>query len=143
MKPILNQDGSSLTILTLEKDLAEKKIKEENIPENIKHYLEQILKSTLELHAGPNDSKVVTLGSLATIKSYDDEYMIAIVGIPELGSVPSTDYCRPTSPIAQAIMNWKEGDIVKLTVAGAEKEITIKQIDQTSVINNILDQLNN
>ena len=85
-----------------------------------------------------NDQKV-TLGSRAKVQSPSESYSVDIVGIKELGTDEKTEYCEPSSPIAQIILGKKIGETVTLHTT----ILTIIDIDQEAVKNNLQKQLDN
>lgn len=89
------------------------------------------------------EDEFVSLGSQITVESSHDEYKVNIVGLPKLypNLIPDSDNTSPNSPISQAIIGKKIGEIAILSTT--QEKVTITAIDQTTIqkfLKNILNQ---
>ena len=75
----------------------------------------------------------VSLGSQVTIESSHDQYKVSIVGLPKLcpDLIADSDNTSPNSPISQAIIGKKIGEIAILQTT--QEKITVASINQTIV----------
>jgi len=90
-----------------------------------------------------DDDEYVSLGSQITVESSHDEYKVNIVGLPKLcpNLIPDSDNTSPNSPISQALIGKKIGEIAILSTT--QEKVTVTAIDQTIIqrfIKNILNQ---
>ncbi len=89
------------------------------------------------------EDEFVSLGSQITVESSHDEYKVNIVGLPKLypNLIPDSDNTSPNSPISQAIIGKKIGEIAILSTT--QEKVTVTAIDQTIIqrfLKNILNQ---
>ncbi len=89
------------------------------------------------------EDEFVSLGSQITVESNHDEYKVNIVGLPQLypNLIPDSDNTSPNSPISQAIIGKKIGEIAILSTT--QEKVTVTAIDQTIIqrfLKNILNQ---
>ena len=89
------------------------------------------------------EDEFVSLGSQITVESSHDEYKVNIVGLPKLypNLIPDSDNTSPNSPISQAIIGKKIGEIAILSTT--QEKFTVTAIDQTIIqrfLKNILNQ---
>ena len=89
------------------------------------------------------EDEFVSLGSQITVESSHDEYKVNIVGLPKLypNLIPDSDNTSPNSPISQAVIGKKIGEIAILSTT--QEKVTVTAIDQTIIqrfLKNILNQ---
>ncbi len=89
------------------------------------------------------EDEFVSLGSQITVESNHDEYKVNIVGLPKIypNLIPDSDNTSPNSPISQAIIGKKIGEIAILSTT--QEKVTVTAIDQTIIqrfLKNILNQ---
>ena len=89
------------------------------------------------------EDEFVSLGSQITVESNHDEYKVNIVGLPKIypNLIPDSDNTSPNSPISQAIIGKKIGEIAILSTT--QEKVTVTAINQTIIqrfLKNILNQ---
>ncbi len=95
--------------------------------------LEDLLNSS-QIYTPPTSCSHVSLGSIVKVRRTDDDrgrnehYTFHIVGFDESDPTAEPQRVSYTTPIAQLLINAKQGETVSGTIGGIDKEYVIEEI---------------